>query len=98
MSSIDLEAIKDISPEQIQVYTAIKNMQLKETVMWVIITGFFIVLLALIAQIFYFQTDWETKAITGCLDAILGGTMYPLVNHFFPAAAKAKASEAQGIE
>ena len=96
MNFTKLELVKTLTPEQIQIYSTIKNMQLKEIVMWVIIAGFSVVLIALIIQIFFVKTDWPSKAITATLDGVLGGTMYPLVNHFFPASKKAEEIEKKG--
>jgi hypothetical protein len=98
LNSTDLEVIKQLTPEQVEIYTAIKNMQYKKFVMWVIIVGFFAILATFILEIIgIIKSDWTSKAITGALNGILGGTMYPLVNHFFPALSRAKTTEKKGI-
>jgi uncharacterized membrane protein len=81
---------------QAEVLKILNDMRLKKWVTISILIAFFIVLIVLILMIVgIFKTDWQTKAVVGALDAILGGTMYPLVNHFFPSQRNAAAAESR---
>jgi len=66
--------------DKIKVYQAINNMRLKVAVTISILVAFFIVLIFVCTA-----KTWEDRAVFGVLDGILGGTMYPLTKHFFPA-------------
>jgi len=76
---------------QAEVLEILNNMRLKMWVTKSILVAFFIVLLFLFLMIAgVIESDWQSKLILGALDGILGYTMYPLVNHFFPSLKRAK--------
>lgn len=66
--------------EQIEVYSAFVNMQLK---IWVTVIIMAVFVAAFIFLISTPVLNW--KIIYACLDGILGPTMYVLCKHFFPA-------------
>jgi hypothetical protein len=78
----------DNADDKIRVLQAINNMRLKTLVTISILVAFFVIL-----AFVCFAKTWEDRAVFGALDGILGGTMYPLTNHFFPAYKEARASE-----
>jgi len=85
-----------VTKAQAEVLEILSNMRLKKSVTYSILIAFFIVLgflLLLIAGVI--DSDWQSKVILGALDAILGYTMYPLVNHFFPSRRRAQEAEAR---
>jgi hypothetical protein len=79
----------DLSDGQLRTYEALNNMRLKEIVMWCMLTAFF----AILAFIFFGAKDTTFRITLATLDAIIGGTIYPIVSHYFPALKAAKHAE-----
>lgn len=75
----------NISEEQLKVYEGLMNVKMKIRITWFILGGFTAVLVTLILLSTCIESNWQTKTILAVFDAILARTMYPLVNHFFPA-------------
>ncbi|MGB8194941.1 MAG: hypothetical protein WCF67_23600 [Chitinophagaceae bacterium] len=69
-----------ITEDQLKVYEVLTNLALKVVVTICILIAFFIILRFVISA-----KTWEDRAVFAALDGILGGTMFVLVRHFFPA-------------
>lgn len=87
-----------ITKAQAEVLVILENMKMKKVVMYCIIVAFFLLLIFFILLFTCIQSHWSDKVIVGSVDSILAGTMYPLVNHFFPAFKVAKDNEREGIQ
>jgi len=76
---------QNINDDQLRVYQGLKNMQLKIIITYVILGAFVAILIVLLLLCTCIHSTWQDKTILAVLDLILGGTMLPVVNHFFPA-------------
>jgi hypothetical protein len=83
-----------ITQNQAKVAVILENMRLKKIVTISLLVAFFIILVFLLLMMAgVIPSAWESQAILGAVESILGYTMYPLVKHFFPSFISAKESE-----
>jgi hypothetical protein len=79
---------KPTTQKQAEVYSILRQMQLKSIVTYVLLGVFVVGFLFMIFSFFYF--DGHTiSIITGAFDALLAPTVYKMCNHFFGAASRA---------
>lgn len=89
MSSTNLDKYKNVTKSQAEVFVILENMRMKVIVTWCVIVAFFVILIFLFLLFTLIKSTWQDKAVVAALDAILGGTMYPLVAHYLPSKNKA---------
>ncbi|MGB8193108.1 MAG: hypothetical protein WCF67_14365 [Chitinophagaceae bacterium] len=69
---------------QAQVYSIIRQMELKAVVTYVLLAVFVVAFLFLIFSFFYFEKT-EISWITAAFDAVLAPTVYLMCKHYFGA-------------
>jgi len=82
----------NLTQEQADVFVILENMRMKVLVTRCVLVAFFVILVFLFLLFTVIKSTWQEKAILGVIEAILGGTMYPLVNHYLPSLANSKAA------
>jgi hypothetical protein len=70
----------EIDDDKLKVYEVLSNIAMKIIAFLAILTAFFIILCSILKNL---ANPYVSLPLTA-LDAILSGTMYQLVKHFFP--------------
>jgi hypothetical protein len=75
------------TPKQAEVYSMIRQMQLKSIVTYVLLGVFVTAFLFLIFSLFYFEKR-DVSIITGSFDVLLAPTVYLMCKHYFGASCR----------
>lgn len=81
---------ENITKDQADVIVILENMRMKVLVTKCVLIAFFIIMAFMILLFTCIKTSWVEKTVVGVIEAILGGTMYPLVSHYLPSLANTK--------
>lgn len=83
----------NLTEDQAEVHAILTNIRMKILVTRCVLVAFFAILVFLFLLIVCIKSTWQDKTIIGVIEAVLSYTMYPLVKHYLPAVATAKAAE-----
>lgn len=78
--------------EQLEIVSAMKQLQLKERVTYVLLAIIIIAFIFLMLS-FFMDVSVETRIITAAFDVLLSPTAYLMCRHYFPASRAAKKAD-----